>query len=140
MIEREIPKDIKGYEPKFIGPLTFRQTVCMGLAAAVSVPTGLLLGQIFINEIAITVAGALAIPFVACGFKKVYGIPLEKFAMMYLRTQILVPKNRKYQTNNYYRKLFGSDVHKMDSKELKKYQKRKKKELKELGHDFDVLR
>ena len=62
MIEREIPKDIKGYEPKFIGPLTFRQTICMGLAAAVSVPTGLLLGQIFINEISTFSTGVVYEP------------------------------------------------------------------------------
>ena len=55
MIEREILKDIKDYKPKFIGPLTLRQTVCSGLAIITGVPVALLTGQIFINEIAIVV-------------------------------------------------------------------------------------
>ena len=48
MIEREILKDVKEYEPKLFGPFTLRQAACIGLAAITSVPTGLLLGQVFV--------------------------------------------------------------------------------------------
>lgn len=140
MIERPIPKDIKEYEPKFIGPLTLRNTVCIGLGALVSIPIGIMLSKVFVNEIAILVAGIICVPFIACGFKKIYGIPFEKFALMYIRTQLLVPKNRKYEVHNYYKTFLESENIKMDKKAMKKYQKRKKKDLRKMDSGFDVLK
>lgn len=139
MIEREILKDIKDYKPKFIGPLTLRQTVCSGLAIITGVPVALLTGQIFINEIAIVVGGLVGTPFLLCIFEP-YGIPFEKFAKQYIRMNILTPKNRKYQTRNYYESFMPIEKKcDMSKKELKKYKKAQKKELKTMGDEFAII-
>ena len=97
MIEVEIPKDINGYKPKFIGPLTLRNTVSIIITAITAVPIGFLLGQVFVNEIALTIAMIIGAPILFCGFKDIYGMPAEKFILMYLKTQVFTPKDRKYK-------------------------------------------
>ncbi len=140
MIEREILKDVKEYEPKLFGPFTLRQAACIGLAAITSVPTGLLLGQVFVNEIAIIGGAMLGVPFLLCGFKKVYNMPFEKFAIQFIRTQLLSPSTRKYQTKNYYETLLPIDNYRMNKKELKKYRKQQKKDLETMGPDFAIFK
>ena len=88
MIEVEIPKDINGYKPKFIGPLTLRNTVSIIITAITAVPIGFLLGQVFVNEIALTIAMIIGAPILFCGFKDIYGMPAEKFILMYLKTHL----------------------------------------------------
>ena len=139
MIEVEIPKDINGYKPKFIGPLTLRNTVSIIITAITAVPIGFLLGQVFVNEIALTIAMIIGAPILFCGFKDIYGMPAEKFILMYLKTQVFTPKDRKYQTNNFYQSFLPIQDKKLNDKELKKYKKTKKKDLKELGDDFLCL-
>ena len=124
MIEVEIPKDINGYKPKFIGPLTLRNTVSIIITAITAVPIGFLLGQVFVNEIALTIAMIIGAPILFCGFKDIYGMPAEKFILMYLKT--LVDLSYLVATL-------------INDKELKKYKKTKKKDLKELGDDFLCL-
>ena len=121
MIEVEIPKDINGYKPKFIGPLTLRNTVSIIITAITAVPIGFLLGQVFVNEIALTIAMIIGAIF------------------MYLKTQVFTPKDRKYKTNNFYQSFLPIQDKKLNDKELKKYKKTKKKDLKELGDDFLCL-
>lgn len=140
MIEGEILNDIKGYEPKFIGPLTLRQTACIGLATITSLPIGFLTGQVFINEIAITIGGIVGVPFMICGFWKPYGIPFEKFAKQFIKMQILAPKNRKYKTENYYESFMPKDNNSLTKKELKKHIKMQKKESKNLGSEFQMYK
>lgn len=139
MIEVEIPKDINGYKPKFIGPLTLRNTVSIIITAITAVPIGFLLGQVFVNEIALTIAMIIGAPILFCGFKDIYGMPAEKFIFMYLKTQVFTPKDRKYKTNNFYQSFLPIKDKKLNDKELKKYKKTKKKDLKELGDDFLCL-
>ena len=139
MIEVEIPKDINGYKPKFIGPLTLRNTVSIIITAITAVPIGFLLGQVFVNEIALTIAMIIGAPILFCGFKDIYGMPAEKFILMYLKTQVFTPKDRKYKTNNFYQSFLPIQDKSLNDKELKKYKKTKKKDLKELGDDFLCL-
>ena len=139
MIEVEIPKDINGYKPKFIGPLTLRNTVSIIITAITAVPIGFLLGQVFVNEIALTIAMIIGAPILFCGFKDIYGMPAEKFILMYLKTQVFTPKDRKYKTYYFYKSFLPIQDKKLNDKELKKYKKTKKKDLKELGDDFLCL-
>ena len=130
MIEVEIPKDINGYKPKFIGPLTLRNTVSIIITAITAVPIGFLLGQVFVNEIALTIAMIIGAPILFCVFKDIYGMPAEKFILMYLKTQVFTPKDRKYKTNNFYQSFLPIQDKKLNDKELKKYKKKVKKNKK----------
>lgn len=116
-----------------------RNTVSIIITAITAVPIGFLLGQVFVNEIALTIAMIIGAPILFCGFKDIYGMPAEKFILMYLKTQVFTPKDRKYKTNNFYQSFLPIQDKKLNDKELKKYKKTKKKDLKELGDDFLCL-
>lgn len=113
--------------------------MCSGLAILTGVPVALLAGQVFINEIAILAGGLVGVPFLLC-IKEPYGIPFEKFAKQYIQMNILTPKNRKYQTCNYYERFMPIEKKcDMTKKELKKYKKAQKKELKSIDDGFEIV-
>jgi hypothetical protein len=104
-IEREILKDITEYEAHLIGPLTIRQTVCVVAGSAIAVPVYWGLSKFFVDDISVILAVLTGLPFWAAGFWKPYGVPLEKFAFYLLQLYFLCPTNRKYKTDNLYKKL-----------------------------------
>ncbi len=147
MIEREIVKDIKSYEPKFIGPFSLRQTVCVALGAAASFPVFFLLNKIFITEFSLLVASVIIAPFLICGWYKPYDIPFEKFVYRYLKTTLMTPSKRKYKTNNYYEKLYIDELKdkkesltKSEIRKRQKEEKRIKKEIALLGSDYQEIK
>lgn len=102
MIEIEIPKDIRTYETKLIGPLTTRQLFCViGLA-----------GSCFLTyKAAVNLLGedssliwffpmVVAIPFALIGWVKPYGLTFEKFARSVFRSMFLAPAKRVYKIKN----------------------------------------
>lgn len=147
MIEREIVKDIKSYEPKFIGPFSLRQTVCVALGAASSFPVFFLLNRVFITEFSLLVASVVIAPFLVCGWYKPYDIPFEKFVYRYIKITLMTPSKRKYKTNNYYEKLYFEEL-KDESKPLtkseirkrKKEEKKIRKEIASLGSDYQEIK
>ena len=139
MVEREILQDINGYEPKLIGPVTARQLLCSAAAAFICIPSFFSLNEIFITQAAITIAGALGTPLLACGFYKPYGLPFEKFFIQYFKMNWMAPAMRKYKTNNsnmnYIRELTRAEMKLSETnekKEFKKTKKARKKELKDI--------
>ena len=99
MIEREILTDIKEYDPKFIGPLTLRQVVCIGGGSLLAVPAFFGLRQIFTDSASALMAIAIGLPFFIC-VKKPYGVPMEKFVIKLIKMFLLCPKERRYKCNN----------------------------------------
>ena len=97
MIEREVLKDTGQYDPKFVAGLTRRQCTCLILGTAIAVPVGLILNKYFVANLSIPLAGMIGAPFYMCGWYKPYGVPLEKFIFMVIRTAIMSPAKRKYQ-------------------------------------------
>ena len=144
MVEREILQDINGYEPKLIGPVTARQFLCSAAAAFECIPSFFSLNKIFITQAAITIAGALGTPLLACGFYKPYGLPFEKFFISYLKMNWIAPTMRKYKTNNsnmnYIRELTKAEIKAFETnetKELKRIKKERKKELKDIKKSLE---
>lgn len=140
MIEVEILKDVKGYEPKLFGPFTVRQSVCLALAAVVVAPVAWQLSKIFVSQAVIVIGGVLAAPFIVCGFKKIYGMPAEVFAMQYIKMQIMCPATRKYKTQNYYENYIPANECKITDKELKLYKKKNKKLYKQMRHSHEMFK
>lgn len=140
MIEREILKDIKTYDPKFIGPLTLRQFVCGAIGAGITVSMYLFLYYPcnLQSSICIITSGILGVPAFAFGWWKPYGIPLEKFAKKYIELNILSPCNRPYKTDI---KNTGIEIQQTEytKKELKKMKKQRTVDIKELGDDFSPI-
>lgn len=101
MIEMEIPKDIRKYESKLIGPFSTRQTVCVVAAGVFA----LILGKGFTflpTDMKYMLIGVLCVPILAFGWIKPYGMKLEQFLSTAITTTLLSPKKRLYMTNNIY--------------------------------------
>ena len=104
MIEIEIPKDVRDYEAKLIGPFTTRQLFCfLGLVGACFLTykgTSALLGKDSSFVVILTMIAA--IPFGLVGWFKPYGMHFEKFAKSVFISTILAPAKRLYKIENLY--------------------------------------
>ena len=106
MIEAKVPKAIDQYETKTVGPLTTRQAISLVIVAVIdfailSVLSGVMGKEIWELAGNFTVMLALILidlPAIAVGFIKVYGVPMEKFAMGFFRYSILAPAKRREKT------------------------------------------
>lgn len=127
MIEIEMSKDIQDYEPKVVSVFSKRQIICLGIAAAYAVPLFFAMSGLEITTRA-TIAVLAAAPAIACGYVKLYGLPLEQFFIRCILKQMLVPMKRKYKTVNEYDYLLDEP----ETKEKKEPNRKEKKRLKDL--------
>lgn len=126
-IEMEIPKDIRKYEAKLIGPLTLRQLICGVPAAAIAVITFTTLIKYIPEDLCIILVMLTVSPLILCGWVKIYDMPFEKFAKTVIVSSILSPRRRKYKTVNVY-ELLTQPAMELENKTAKnKAEKRKKK-------------
>ena len=149
MIIMPVPKDIRKFEPKFLGPFSKRQTFAV-------VPAGLIAGMLFFSlvnvisqEILIGLIGVIDIPILACGFLDMYGMPLYVYAKEVAINKILAPRYRPYATENTFAKygeqtkityeFFDGDTEEYTEKQMKKKQKENKKRLEQFLKDNPEL-
>lgn len=99
MIRGEIIQDIKKYEPKFIGPFTIRQFVCVLISGIFVLSIYFGFKWLFTTDALVVICIIVAMPFVACGWIAPYGIPLEKFLFSLIKTKLILPSKRKYKTS-----------------------------------------
>lgn len=124
MIEAQIPKDIRKYESKLAGPFTLRELICFIIGCGMTYVVYKLVSGVASSDIAVTVCIFTALPAVAFGWIKPYGMPLERFLQTVLISNLLAPKRRKYKTRNIYRKA----AEPLEKTSKKEYKKRLKKE------------
>ena len=104
MIGVRVPKDIRKYETRVIGPLSLRQTICGGIAIGlcvvfyqfVSKPLGLSQDAMFFGCFLVAIVPLLI------GWVKPYGINFEDFAKVAITTSVVFPAIRTYKTRNTY--------------------------------------
>lgn len=101
-IEIRINKEIGDYEPKLLGPLTARQTVCVAIATPVCIYIYKYLAPILTGDVAgffVMIPAVIAYLF---GWPKPYGMRTEKFFQSIFVTTLLAPANRPYKTENHH--------------------------------------
>lgn len=99
MIEREIPKDVRKYKKKFVGPLSMRQTLCTAPGVALGMLTYWGVSKIFEGDAKIIATLLVVFPFIAFGWIEVYKMPLEKFLKVAFNSMFISPHNRLYKTS-----------------------------------------
>lgn len=138
MIEVTMLDDIRSFQTKFLGPLTKRQCISVGLAFPVfGVMMYVTFGLFKLSlDTALTIslipAGAIA----ACGWLTISNMPMEQFLIKYIYRTMLTPKVRKYKTRlpikeqikSAKRKAENEYMSTLSKKELKAYEKKKKAE------------
>lgn len=126
MLETQIPKDIRKYESKLVGPFTLRQLICFIIACLVAYIVFKIAKPLAGSNTAVSICFISVIPVIAFGWIKPYGMQLEKFLQTAFISNVLAPKHRKYKTKNGFR-MAETKLHKMDDKSYKKRIKYEKK-------------
>lgn len=100
MVEIRITKEIGNYEPKFIGPFTLRQTICVAIAAPICYFLYKYLSPIVTPDVAgffCAIPGGIAALF---GWIKPYGMHTEQFIRSVFINMAIAPSHRVYKTEN----------------------------------------
>lgn len=97
-----VPKDLTKIKSKVMFNLTKRQIVCFGAAVLIGLPLFFLL-----KDTAGTTAAALCmvvvmLPLFLFAMYEKHGQPLEVILRQFIEVKFIRPKERPYQTNNFY--------------------------------------
>ena len=97
-----VPKDLSNVKTKVFLNLTKRQLVCFTPAVLLGVPLFFLLKEPAGNSTATLCMMMFMLPFFLLAMYEKNGQPLEVILKQMIETKFIRPKNRPYQTNNYY--------------------------------------
>ena len=101
-MEVKINKEIRNYTESVFFGLSFRQFIFSVVACIVAVILYFILKPYFpISELSwMCILGAT--PFAILGFVTYNGMTAEQFLVAFIKSEILMPKELKFQGNNYY--------------------------------------
>ena len=97
-----IPKDLTKVKSKVLFGLTRRQLICFGAAVLIGVPLFLLLRTAVSSSTATLCMILVMLPFFLFAMYERHGQPLEVVIQQMIRTMFVRPKERPYQTHNFY--------------------------------------
>ena len=104
-----VPKDLNAVKTKVLFNLTKRQLICFGSGALIGVPLFFLLKtQIAVSGAAICMM-IVMLPAFLLGMYEKNGQPLEKIIRNIVQVLFIRPKQRLFQTNNFYAVLERQD-------------------------------
>lgn len=97
-----VPRDLTRVKSKVLFNLTKRQIICFGIGALMGVPVFFLLKQS--GNVSFATIGMMIVmlPMIFMGLYEKHGQPLEVIAKQFIEARFIRPKERPYQTNNYY--------------------------------------
>ena len=101
-----VPNDLSKIKTKMAFNLTKRQLVCFGSAGAVGIPAYLLTRGTLGNTGAMFLMLGIMLPAFLLAMYEKHGQPLEKIVGNILKVAVIRPKQRPYQTKNYYAVIF----------------------------------
>lgn len=128
-MEVKINKEIRNYTEKIFFGLSLRQFVFSVCACIIAVILYFICNKHFNKEITswICIIGVLL--FIGLGFFKYNGMTLEKFLYTFLKSEVLVPKNLKFKSNNIYYELFKENIDKRSKEDLNAKNNNKHKKI-----------
>ena len=97
-----IPKDLTKVKSKVLFGLTRRQLICFGAAVLVGVPLFFLLRNTVDSSTATLCIILVMLPFFLFAMYERHGQPLEVVIDQMAQTIFVRPKERPYQTDNFY--------------------------------------
>lgn len=97
-----VPKDLTKVKTKVIFNLTKRQAVCFGMALLVGLPLFFLLKSSAGTQTAAFIMVLVMLPCFLFAMYEKHGQPLEVIIKNMVHTKFIQPKERPYQTNNFY--------------------------------------
>ena len=100
-----VPRDLTKVKSKVMFNLTKRQLICFGMAALIGVPSFFLFKTAVKVNTAVMGMMVIMMPFFFLAMYEKNGQPLEVILKQMIETKFIRPKNRPYQTNNFYEAL-----------------------------------
>ena len=97
-----VPKDLTKVKSKVLFGLTRRQLICFGAAVLVGVPLFFLLRNTVDSSTATLCMILVMMPFFLLAMYERHGQPLEVVIDQMVQAMFVRPKERPYQTNNFY--------------------------------------
>lgn len=104
-----VPKDLNAVKTKVLLNLTKRQLICFGGGALIGVPLFFILKNHIATSGAALCMMVVMLPAFLLGMYEKNGQPLEKIIRNIVQVAFLRPKQRLYQTNNFYAVLKRQD-------------------------------
>ena len=118
-----VPRDLTRVKSKILFNLTKRQLICFGGAALIGVPSFFFIKITGNTSMASICMILIRLPGFFFGMYERDGQPLEKIVKQFVQAKFVRPKNRPYQTNNYYAALMRQAQVEKEVKEIVFYQK-----------------
>ncbi|MGM9628934.1 MAG: PrgI family protein [Faecousia sp.] len=109
-MEVKINREIRDYHESMFMGLSLRQSVFSLLAILVAVGLYFWLNPILGTEMVSWVCILGAVPFAVLGFVSYHGMPAEKFAWVWFRSEILEPRQFCCKPNNVYYELMKDTI------------------------------
>lgn len=97
-----VPKDMNAVKTKVAFNLTKRQIVCFGTGLLVGVPLFFLAKKFMSSSTATLLMVLVLLPFFMFAMYEKNGQPLEKIIQNIIQVSFLRPKERPYETKNFY--------------------------------------
>ncbi len=119
-MEVKINREIRNYTESIFFGLSLRQFFFSLCACVIAVISYLIFSPVFNKEIVSWICILSALPFAGLGFFKYNGMPLEKFIIVWLKSEILVPKELKFVSENIYYEAINPSIENKIKEELKK--------------------
>ena len=97
-----VPRDLTKVKSKIFFNLTKRQLICFSIAAAIGVPAYFLLRKTGNMSFAAMCMILIMLPFFFLAMYERDGMPLEVILQHFIEAKFVRPKDRPYETDNYY--------------------------------------
>ena len=120
-MEVKINKEIRNYTESMFFGLSLRQLVFSALAVAVAVGLYFLLKPYVGTETVSWVCVLGAAPFAALGFFTYHGMTAEQFIWAWLRSEVLEPRELRFEASTLYYDLLKPSIDKWEKEEYKRH-------------------
>ena len=118
-MEIKINREIRNYTESIFFGLSLRQFIFSLCACVVAVILYFASSKYFNKEIVSWICVIGAIPFVGLGFFKYNGMPLEEFIVAFVVSEILTPRELKFESENIYYEAIKPSIENKIKEELK---------------------
>lgn len=122
MVEMKIPKEIRSYKENFFFGLNMRQCFFSVLALGAAVGVHILLQPLELGvDIRSWICILAACPFAFLAFFRYNGMSAEKFVIVWVRSQLLMPRQLLFKPTNIYMEIVADTVEKNLKEEIPFY-------------------
>ena len=119
-MEVKINREIRNYTESMFFGLSMRQFIFSALAAAIAVVLYFVLKPIVGAETVSWLCILGAAPFAAMGFISYHGMNAEQFLWAWLRSELIEPKEIRFEPVNIYYEALRSNIDKHEKEVLKR--------------------